>query len=48
MVSTDGLSFSLREEVQELRKRGEALGLDKEQIDDAILTALGGKSILKF
>lgn len=33
----------LRKEVSELRKRGESWGLTKEEIDEAILRALGGK-----
>lgn len=32
----------LRKEVEELRKQGESWGLSKEQIDEAILRALGG------
>ena len=32
----------LRKEVEELRKKGEDWGLSKEQIDEAILRALGG------
>lgn len=33
----------LRKEVEELRKQGESWGLTKEEIDQAILRALGGK-----
>lgn len=32
----------LRKEVEELRKQGESWGLTKEEIDEAILRALGG------
>ena len=35
----------LRKEVKELREKGASWGLSKEQIDEAILRALGGKSI---
>ena len=35
----------LRKEVKELREKGASWGLSKEQIDEAILRALGGKRI---
>lgn len=35
----------LRKEVEELRKQGESWGLTKEEIDQAILRALGGNLI---
>ena len=35
----------LRKEVKELREKGASWGLSKEQIDEAILRALGGKHI---
>lgn len=35
----------LRKEVKELREKGASWGLSKEQIDEAILRALGGKGI---
>lgn len=35
----------LRNEVEELRKQGESWGLTKEEIDQAILRALGGNLI---
>ena len=35
----------LRKEVKELREKGASWGLSKEQIDEAILRALGGKLI---
>lgn len=36
----------LRKEVEELRKQGESWGLTKEEIDQAILRALGGTVVL--
>ena len=35
--------FILREEVEKLKKKGESWGLSNEEIDKAILRALGGK-----
>ena len=35
----------LRKEVEELRKQGESWGLTKDEIDQAILRALGGKLV---
>ena len=35
----------LRKEVEELRKQGESWGLTKDEIDQAILRALGGKVV---
>ena len=35
----------LRKEVEELRKQGESWGLTKEEIDEAILRALGGRVV---
>lgn len=36
----------LRKEVEELRKQGESWGLTKEEIDQAILRALGGINLI--
>ena len=38
----------LRKEVGELRKKGETWGLSKEEIDEAILRALGGKLFVLY
>lgn len=39
------IGIVLRKEVKELREKGTSWGLSKEQIDQAILRALGGKRI---
>ena len=43
----DVTGIFLRKEVEQLRKQGESWGLSKEEIDEAILRALGGKRVVE-